>query len=118
GFFPGRRQQGLDFAAKFGVALADFDKKSLSCAGFSRQSRVKNLFNLSPASGIHGGLLCPLISRCSHALARVQSRAMVNGETARTSAVSSTLRPPKNRSSTTLLFRSSTVASRASAESS
>ena len=49
----------------------------------------------------------PRISRCSHALASRQSRMTVSGDTFSTDAVSSTLNPPKNRSSTTRLFRSS-----------
>lgn len=45
-------------------------------------------------------------SRISHAFANFQSRITVSGETFSTSAVSSTLRPPKNRSSTTWTLRS------------
>src|SRR5439155_5762465 len=58
-----------------------------------------------------------LSSRYSHALARFQSRMTVKGERLRTSAVSSTLSPPKNRSSTTLLLRSSNFARFSSASS-
>src|SRR5580700_4472543 len=55
------------------------------------------------------------ISRASQALASLQSRRTVSGETFSTSAVSSTLSPPKKRSSITLLFRGSTSASALSA---
>src|SRR5262245_31426222 len=50
-------------------------------------------------------------SRRSHTLANLQSRITVSDEILRTSAVSSTLSPPKKRSSTTRLFRGSTAAS-------
>ena len=60
----------------------------------------------------------PRISRRSQALARRQSRRTVSGETARNAAVSSTLRPPKNRNSMTRAFRSSNRASAWSASSS
>ena len=46
----------------------------------------------------------------SHAFASFQSRMTVSGDTFRTVAVSSTLSPPKKRSSTTLPFRSSILA--------
>ena len=49
----------------------------------------------------------PRISRASHARASRQSRITVCGETWSASAVSSTLRPPKNRSSTTCARRGS-----------
>src|SRR5438067_12621261 len=44
--------------------------------------------------------VCPRSSRKSHARAKSQSRCTVRKEMPRTSAVSSALRPPKNRSST------------------
>src|SRR5207244_5431574 len=44
-------------------------------------------------------------SDCSHARAKFQSRRTVSREIFNTSAVSSTERPPKKRSSTTSLFR-------------
>lgn len=47
---------------------------------------------------------CDLSSRRSQALASFQSRFTVSDETPRTSAVSSTVSPPKNRSSTTWPF--------------
>src|SRR5882672_8912878 len=58
-----------------------------------------------------------VISRASHAFAYCQSRITVMGDTFNTSAVSSTLSPPKYRISTTWLFRSSRVASLSSASS-
>src|ERR1035437_9919934 len=60
----------------------------------------------------------PLNSRKSQARASLQSRMTVSGETFNTTAVSSTLRPPKNRSSMTRALRESTAASALSASSS
>src|SRR5581483_6323236 len=57
-------------------------------------------------------------SRWSHASASRCSRPIVPTETFSARAVSSTLRPPKNRSSITLLLRGSTSASAFSASSS
>ena len=51
-------------------------------------------------------------SRCSHAFASFQSRITVSTDTFKTEAVSSTLSPPKNRSSITRALRSSTVGQR------
>lgn len=53
----------------------------------------------------------PPSSRRRNSLAIVQSRATVPGETPSASAVSSTLKPPKKRSSTTCALRGSTAAS-------
>ena len=54
----------------------------------------------------HSALVTPVsIARLSQALAVLQSRITVTTDTFRTSAVSSTLIPPKNRSSTTWVFR-------------
>jgi hypothetical protein len=53
--------------------------------------------------------------RSSHIFANFQSRLTVSRETFKTSAVSSTLSPPKKRSSTTRLLRSSTSANASSA---
>ena len=50
-------------------------------------------------------------SRRSQAFAVFQSRITVSGETFKTCAVSSTVRPPKNLNSTTWLMRASNVAS-------
>ena len=60
----------------------------------------------------------PLSSRSNQTLASLQSRVTVSGEILRTVAVSSILRPPKNRSSTTRLRRWSIAASASSASSS
>ena len=57
-------------------------------------------------------------SRISHAFASRQSRITVSGDTPSAAAVSSTVRPPKNRISTTLALRSSIFASASSASSS
>jgi hypothetical protein len=59
----------------------------------------------------------PEISLSNHTLASFQSRMTVSGEIFRTSAVSFTLRPPKNRNSTTWLFRGSTSLRRLNARS-
>src|ERR1700733_2093695 len=59
-----------------------------------------------------------LNSRNSHTFANFQSRITVSREIFKTSAVSSTLSPPKKRSSTTWLFLESTEASWCSASSS
>ena len=67
--------------------------------------------------GVFEVLAYRLSSRSSHAFASFQSRMTVSTDTLRTVAVSSTLSPPKNRSSITRLFRSSTFASSASASS-
>ena len=56
-------------------------------------------------------------SRISQFFANFQSRITVSGEIFSTSAVSSTLNPPKNRSSTTWAFRSYCAASARSASS-
>src|SRR5437762_2135165 len=66
-----------------------------------------------------GGVQDPLLNESySQAFARFHSRMTVTSEMCSASAVSSTLNPPKKRSSTTLLFRESMVANRFSASSS
>src|SRR5260370_19756394 len=64
---------------------------------------------LSGASDRHS---CPawLISRLSHAFARLQSRSTVWYDTCNAAAVSSTARPPQNLISTTFAFRASPLA--------
>src|SRR5437016_4008758 len=57
-------------------------------------------------------------SRWSQARARLQSRLTVASETFNTSAASSFVNPPKNRNSTTRLWRASSSASALSASSS
>ena len=64
------------------------------------------------------GVACRVSSRRSQALATFQSRFTVSADTCSASAVSSRLNPPKNRISTTWLFRSSCFASSSSASSS
>ena len=58
----------------------------------------------------------PVNSLSSHALAVLQSRMTVAGETSKTAAVSSTDRPPKNRISTTRTLRGSNRDNATSAE--
>src|SRR6266496_4053557 len=74
-----------------------------------RQSRVVESFNFTPFRSAHA-LYDFSSSLKSHVFASAQSRITVTAEIPKTSAVSSTLRPPKNRSSTILLFRSSKAA--------
>jgi hypothetical protein len=57
------------------------------------------------------------ISFSSQAFANLQSRSTVTDETFKTSAISSTEKPPKNRSSTTSAFRLSVRPSRSRASS-
>jgi len=59
----------------------------------------------------------PSSSRSSHSFASRQSRLTVSDETWSTSAVSSTLKPPKNRNSIIRLFRSSIFANASKARS-
>src|SRR5262245_39806392 len=90
-----RGEESLQIIAQLLITGAGFIKE---CGPFARRAfegGMKHLLNLPPAFRRH----LP-ISRCSQALARVHSRATVPGETLSASAVSSTLNPPKNRSST------------------
>ena len=78
---------------------------------------VAEVFDAPPALGV-----ChrrsPSSSRSNQSFASRQSRLTVSGDTWSTSAVSSTLKPPKNRNSTTWLFRASTSANASNARSS
>ncbi len=112
------RQQRFHFAAQLVIARASLVQKRSALApprAPARRDRAARLVASAQASffarrSLHRlPLLCP-ISRASQALASLQSRRTVSGETFSTSAVSSTLKPPKKRNSTTRLFRGSTRA--------
>src|SRR5262245_38235390 len=108
-----RGEKRLQFMAQLLITGAGFIKE---CGPFARRAfegGMKHLLNLPPEFNRH----LP-ISRCSQALARVHSRATVPGETSSASAVSSTLNPPKNRSSTIWPLLGSNFASDVSASSS
>src|SRR5215475_782599 len=108
-----RGEESLQIMSQFLITGAGFIKE---CGPFARRAfegGMKHLLNLPPAFRRH----LP-ISRCSQALARVHSRATVPGETLSASAVSSTLNPPKNRSSTIWPLLGSNSASAVSASSS
>src|SRR5262245_36372930 len=108
-----RGEERLQIMAQLFITGAGINKE---CGPFARRAfegGMKHLFNLPPAFRRH----LP-ISRCSQALARVHSRATVPGETLSASAVSSTLNPPKKRSSTIWPLLGSNSASAVSASSS
>src|SRR5262245_59893406 len=84
--------------------------------GGQRQRLFEEVADPLPPLGSHAPL-CDS-SRCSQASASRCSRPIVPTETFNARAVSSTLSPPKNRSSMTLLLRASTAASAVSASSS
>ena len=76
----------------------------------SLECRVEQGLEPGPVVRVHRGHesdysaapgACALSWACSHALAMLHSRLIVAGEMCSTSAVSSTLKPPKNLSSTT-----------------
>src|SRR5436309_7971760 len=105
-------EQSLDFAAQPVVAAARREQKRVAIGAGTVQRLGAQLFNPPPAIGI-AAHASPFSSRRSHNLARRQSRFTVSADTASASAVSSTLKPPKNRISTTRLLRAS-IAARAS----
>ena len=110
--FPGRRRekisrlvvgrdqpfdlapQGLVFAALRFEERATFARRAFQCSFIQ-------LLDAPPSFGRHpAGAFLSVSSQNSHARARLHSRFTVRGEMFRTSAVSSTDSPPKNRSST------------------
>src|SRR6185503_10897708 len=103
---PLRVEKTQHFLVDDRVAFAGFGDETLALLGRLVQRLFKQLVNLFPELGVHQ-LLLRLSSRYSHALALFHSRITVIGATFITSAVSSTLSPPKKRSSTIRLFRSS-----------
>ncbi len=79
-------QELFDFGSQRVIVAADVGEKRLALTSFAFESRKSQSF------------------------ARRQSRFTVSFDTCSTSAVSSTLNPPKNRSSITRLLRRSTCA--------
>src|SRR5262245_4561443 len=108
-------EKRLDFPPQLLIVFTVRVQKGRALAGREFQRGVVELFDLSPVFRVHNHLES---SRSSQVLASRQSRATVSGETFKTSAVSSTLRPPKYLSSTTWHFLRSTVARLLSASSS
>src|SRR5262249_42978154 len=108
-------EQDLELKPQALVPRTGFVEVGCPAALLDIKDRVKDPVDLPPAFSLHR--LYPLSSLWSQAFASFQSRITVSGETFNTSAVSFTLKPPKNRSSTTWLLRSSTVARRSSASS-
>src|SRR6185503_17507346 len=110
-------EKRFDLVTQVVVPRAGFLDKCSPLACLTLQGRPKQLLNLLPTFGLHN--VSPLRSSCkSHILASFQSRITVSAETLSTSAVSSTLSPPKKRSSTTWPFLGSTVVRAFSASSS
>src|SRR5262245_13688744 len=101
-------QEGLDFAAQLLVVRASRGEKCGALLWLALQRLVIQLLDLSQSIFVHvNPYRC--ISRSNHTLANFQSRRTVSGETLSAAAVSSTLRPPKNRISTTSPFLRSTA---------
>src|SRR4029453_1333660 len=106
------RQQRFPFLPQRLIVPAGFTQERRPLASVARKRVVINPRNLVPSLGRHRR-----ISRRSQVRASFQSRITVSGEIRSTAAVSSTLRPPKNRNSTTRLRRSSNLARAANAAS-
>ena len=128
-------QKRLHFEPEAIIAAAFGLQERVTLARWSFERRVVEPLDLAPAFGVHwivlGGDYChgatPSFTRdrdpassCfkSQLRAMRQSRATVSRETSSTAAVSSTLRPAKNRSSTTRTLRGSIAPSASSASSS
>ena len=121
---PGGRplvgEQRLDFPAQRLVVCTRLIQEGRTLMRFALERRVKETVDDGPAFVVHrifiqrrGGRSrgSPATSRCSHARAFAHSRLTVIGATPSTSAISSRVRPPKNRSSTIWAFRGSRSAS-------
>src|SRR4029453_4788263 len=100
------RQQRFHFLPQRLIVPAGFTQERRPLASVARKRVVINPRNLVPSLGRH-----LRISRRSQVRESFQSRITVSGEIRSTAAVSSILRPPKNRNSTTRLLRSSNSAS-------
>src|SRR4029077_2469365 len=96
------------FTPQLGIAAGRVLQKCGALFQRKRQGGVKHLFDPAPAIVTHTPAW--VISRLSHALARLQSRSTVCVDTSKAAAVSSTERPPKNLISTTLALRASCLA--------
>src|SRR5262245_23746587 len=110
------RQERGDFSKQFLIVSASLIEEGRAPARLKLQGSVIEFSYLLPSLGLH---LAPPArsSRWSQARAKLHSRRTVRGETLRTSAVSSSLSPPKKRSSTIRLLRGSMVDSCSSASS-
>src|SRR5437867_5636143 len=97
------REQRFDFPSQLPVACAGFFEKSGSPALVMLQCGEREPLDLLPSLGLHRRISLPSLWR-SQALACFQSSVTVSLDILNTSAVSSTLRPPKKRSSTTRLI--------------
>src|SRR5215469_12971820 len=102
-------QQGEDFPPEFLIAGAGFVDEALAPVAGDVERIGQNLFDPAPAFRRH----CS--SFCSQRRATLHSRLTVVAERPRTSAASSTVRPPKTRSSTICDWRGSISASRSMA---
>ena len=96
-------EQRADFVLQLLVAAAGAPQKDVALRRGTIERRLQQLIDVIPAFVVHSRSGRP--ARDTARLWRVfHSRITVIGDTCRTSAVSSTLRPPKKRSSTTLRF--------------
>src|SRR5262245_6573243 len=110
------RQQPLGLLPQFAVLAGVLVQVRRPVACRLLEHGVEQFSNLMPALRRHA--LAPFaISRCSHARAELQYRFTVAVETRVTSDVSSTERPPKNRSSTMRPCNGSIRVNRSSASS-
>src|SRR2546425_6859180 len=92
-------EQRLDLATQPRIGAARLLEKARALRALASKGRLIEHLDLSPAFwGRHSGFLS---SRNSHAFASRQSRLTVSPDTSSTSAVSSMVKPPKNRNSTT-----------------
>ena len=111
------REQRLHLPSQRFVVTACRRHERGALANVADKRSVAQVFDTPPALGV-----ChrpsPSSSRSNQSFANRQSRLTVSGETWSTSDVSSTLKPPKKRSSITRLFRTSTAASASKARSS
>src|SRR5581483_7782702 len=102
-------EQGLDLGAKAGVGGAGLVEKGGARGAVDFEGVGDDLLHAVPAGGGHDS------SRLRKRRATDHSRLTVAVERPRTSAVSSTVRPPKTRSSTISPWRGSSAARRSRA---
>ena len=112
------RQQRLNLASQRFVVSAGRCHKRGPLLRIPVERSVAEILDTPPALGVGHRCSCPSSSRSSQSFASRQSRLTVSGDTWSTSAVSSTLKPPKNRNSMIRLLRTSTFANASSARSS
>src|SRR5436305_14858117 len=101
-----RLEQRLDFTPQLLVAITTFFQNCSPRVGWKLKCFLEYCLDLLPTFWRHTSYAAR-ISRFSHALAVCHCRSIVRGETPMTSAVSSTERPLKKRSSTIRLFSAS-----------